>query len=121
MPDVIIPVLPICVDEHVVGERFDATQLPSPVDPRSTSRNELALARYKLWEVGQILRIRFLNGDRDLHMRVADHARKWLDHANLAFEFGNFANADIRITFIGSGYRSLVGTDAMRRPDRSQR
>jgi hypothetical protein len=33
----------------------------------------------------------------------------------LDFNFGNHADAEIRITFQGSGYRSLVGTDALLR------
>lgn len=112
-----IPVLPICVDEYLEGEQFDERKLPTPVNLRDTNRHELALARYNLWEPGQVLRIRFLDGDKDLHKRVEAHARKWLEHANLVFEFGNFADAVIRITFTGSGYRSLVGTDATKRPN----
>jgi hypothetical protein len=117
MPQRIVPILPICVDEYLPGEQFDKTQLPSSVDLRSTSRNELALAKYRLWESNQVLGIRFIDGDKDLHKRVEAYARKWLEHANLTFEFGNYTNADIRITFIGSGYRSLVGTDAKKCPD----
>src|SRR6476469_10733198 len=112
-----IPVLPICVDEYLAGERFDPKKLPSPVDLRSTNRDELALAKYSLWERGQVLRIRFLDGDKALHKRVEGHARKWLEYANLQFEFGNYPDTEIRVTFIGSGYRSLVGTDAAQRPD----
>ena len=113
-----IPALPICVDKYLPGERFNEKKLPSPVDIRSTSRDELALARYKLWEPpGQILRLRFLDGDKELHRRVEAHARKWLEYANLRFEFGNYPDAVIRITFTGPWYESLIGTDAANCPD----
>lgn len=109
--------LAICVDDYLDDARYDAKETPSPVDPRSTSRKELALARYKLWEPGQRLRIRFLDGEAALHKKVETEARKWLEFANLEFEFGNFADAEIRVTFQGRGYRSLVGTDAKKRAD----
>jgi hypothetical protein len=112
-----IPALPICIDEYLAGERYDEVKMPSPVDPRSTNRDELALARYSLWEPGQILRIRFLDGEEELRELVEAHAREWLLYANIQFEFGNFPDAVIRVTFKGSGYRSLVGTDATKRPD----
>jgi hypothetical protein len=75
----------------------------------------MALARFKLWDNGQELRISFLDGSPRLRARVIDHANVWLDHANLEFNFGNHVESEIRITFQGNGYRSLVGTDALQR------
>lgn len=112
-----LPELSICVDEYLEGFDYDEKDAPAWVNPRSTSREELALARYKVWQPGQRLRIRFLDGDKALRKRVEQAARQWLEFANLEFEFGNFADAEIRITFFGSGFRSLVGTDALQRPD----
>jgi hypothetical protein len=107
----------VCIDEYVDEEvGFDEMDVPMEVSPQDVNRDELALARYKLWQNGQQLRIRFMDGDAELHARVEAEARKWLEFANLEFEFGNFANAEIRISFKGSGYRSLVGTDALQRP-----
>ena len=108
--------LNICVDGYVPGERFDPEILPSAVDLRRATHEELALAWRKQWEAGQELRIQFLDGDDGLHERVKDYARGWLDHANLLFQFGNYPDAEIRITFQGAAYQSLVGTDAMRAP-----
>lgn len=116
MSKLALPELFICVDEYLEGKEFDENELPLPVDPRSTGREELALARYKMWEAGQLLRIRFLDGEKALHEKVEEQARKWLEFANLGFEFGSFADAEIRVTFKGHGYRSLVGTDALKRP-----
>lgn len=107
----------ICFDAYADGERFDPAMLPSAIDAQTATANELALAWRKQWQPGQELRIRFLDGDSRLHDRVKGHARKWLDHANLMFNFGNHPDAEIRISFKGSGYWSLVGTDAGRKPD----
>lgn len=108
--------LDVCLDAYVPGERFDPATLPSTVNlPRATSR-ELALAWRKQWQAGQELRVQFLDGDYRLRERVEGHARKWLDHANLTFSFGNSPGAEIRITFEGNVSESLVGTDAMRIP-----
>jgi hypothetical protein len=107
----------VCIDDYLdedVG--YDESEVPDGVDVRNVSREELALARYKLWENGQQLRIRFMDGEPELHDLVEEQARKWLEVANLEFEFGNFVDAEIRITFEGKGYRSLVGTDALARP-----
>lgn len=108
--------LDICVDMYVPGEHFDSAALPSPVDLRRATPEELAFAWRKQWQAGQELRVQFLDGDQSLHERVKGHARRWLDHANLALNFGNYPDAEIRITFRGHSYRSLVGTDAMRLP-----
>jgi hypothetical protein len=117
MNEIPLPELSICIDGYLKGTEFDEKEVPSPADPRSTSREELALAKYKLWEPGQLLRIRILDGDKALQDRVEQQASKWLEFANLKFEFGNFPGAEIRVTFKGSGYCSLVGTDAKRCPD----
>ncbi|MAT42193.1 MAG: Tolloid-like protein 1 [Anaerolineaceae bacterium] len=108
--------LDVCIDDYIGSAGFDLDELPNRVDPLTTSREELALARYKMWQPGQRLRIRFLDGEQALHWRVEEQASQWLKYANLEFEFGNFPDAEIRITFNGSGYRSLVGTDALKRP-----
>jgi hypothetical protein len=116
MSDIALSELSICVDEYLEGARFDEKESPIPVNPCSTSREELALAKYKMWEPGQLLRVRFLDGEEPLREKVERQACRWLEYANLEFEFGNFPDAEIRITFRGYGYRSLVGTDALRHP-----
>jgi len=49
MSNVVIPLLSLCVDEYLEGTRYDKLAMPSPVNLRSTSRDELALEKYKLW------------------------------------------------------------------------
>lgn len=106
----------LCVDAYVDGERFGPAVLPRQADLLRASAEELALAWQRQWQPGQELRISFLDGEPGLHRRVERHARTWLDHANLAFTFGRYADAEIRVTFHGDGYLSLVGTDALRAP-----
>ncbi len=117
MNQAIVAPLGICVDHYLPGEKFDPASQPSPTEMRSASRQELALDKYKLWQPGQVLRMRFLDGEPGIWKIVEDSACQWLKYANLQFEFGNFPDADIRITFQGSGYRSLVGRDAYKAQD----
>jgi hypothetical protein len=108
-----------CFDAYPEGEAFDPATLPSSVDLRTASYEELAVAWRQQWQPGQELRVRFMDGDRPLHEKVMNVAREWLKHANLAFAFGNYPDAEIEISFKGFGYWSLVGTAAMRRKKRS--
>jgi hypothetical protein len=105
--------LDICVDGYLPGESFSPEILPDPLALQRASHLELAVAWRKQWQPGQQLRVQFLDGDSRLHSRVEAHARSWLDYANLAFSFGNSPDAEIRISFKGRGYSSMVGTDAM--------
>lgn len=120
MSNLTIPRLPICVDRYLPGERFDPASRPSPAEMRSASPQELALDKYKLWQPAQVLRIRFLDGEPGIRKIVENLARQWLECANLEFEFGNFPDAEIRVTFQafwGDGYWSYVGTDAYKVSD----
>ena len=104
----------LCVDAYADGERFDPAMLPAQTDLLQAPPEELALAWRRQWQPGQELRIRFLDGEPGLHRRVQAHAESWLQYANLRFTFGNYADSEIRVSFAGQGYWSVVGTDAMR-------
>ena len=64
----------LCVDAYVHGERFDPSMLPRPTDLLHAPPEELALAWRRQWQPGQELRIRFLDGEPDLHDKVRAHA-----------------------------------------------
>jgi hypothetical protein len=104
----------LCVDAYVDHERFDPAMLPRPTDLLHAPSEELAVAWRRQWQSGQELRIRFLDGESGLHRRVQAHAEGWLRYANVALRFGKYADAEIRVSFTGRGYWSLVGTDAVR-------
>jgi hypothetical protein len=107
----------MCFDVYPEGESFDPSMLPLPIDLQQATSNELAFAWKRQWETGQELRIRFVDGEAGLHARVAKLAAQWLDHANLAFNFGKHSTAEIRISFAGYGNWSALGTEALQRPD----
>ncbi|KAK4145160.1 uncharacterized protein C8A04DRAFT_10911 [Dichotomopilus funicola] len=62
----------------------------------------LAVARTWLWEVGQTLRIRFIDGTAEEREKVKKYAKQWTKWANLTMEFvdDNYAgDTDIRVAF----------------------
>lgn len=71
------------------------------------------VAKDKLWENGQTLRIRFLSGTQDEVNAVARYASEWTQHANLTFEYVNSGPTDIRINIDSTRkHWSYIGTDA---------
>lgn len=108
--------LDMCFDRYLESEGFRPQSLPSAVDLKHATHDELAMAWKKNWSPGTEIRISFMDGDADLRERVQGVAVKWLDYANLDFSFGNHAEAEVRVSFQGRGYSSYVGTDALNIP-----
>ena len=48
---------------------------------------------------GDELHIRFLNGDPQLHAKVEEISKEWMEYANIRFLFDNDPTAKIRISF----------------------
>lgn len=69
----------------------------------------------KRWKPGRTISISFLDGDYALHKRVRYYANKWLDCANLKFNWisGRSEAGEVRITFARGGSWSYLGTDAL--------
>jgi hypothetical protein len=74
--------------------------------------------RYYTWEPGTKINVHFMDGQQANMLRVAEEAAEWSEHANIQFEF--FAPEEtppsgpqIRISFQGNGYWSLIGSQAM--------
>jgi hypothetical protein len=76
----------------------------------------LAALTGKLWKAGRVLKVRFLDGDAAVQKRLQPFAHEWEQYANLKLEFGNDANAEIRISFTQAGSWSYIGTDALSIP-----
>lgn len=76
-----------------------------------TTAERMALVKGAIWQQGDAIRVRFLNGDPAVHERVEQHARTWLDYADVKLYFGNDPSADIRIAFDGVGSWSYIGRD----------
>lgn len=52
-----------------------------------------------LWDLRTTLHVRFLDGSKRLKTRIENAATQWLEYANLKFEFGDRADAAIRVSF----------------------
>ncbi|WP_213451439.1 M12 family metallopeptidase [Rhizomonospora bruguierae] len=71
----------------------------------------------KMWVNGATLRVRFLDGTEDQRAIARKQALWWTEHANLTFEFGDDADAEIRVTFDPHlGAWSYIGTDCAQIP-----
>lgn len=95
-------------DQIATDERVDNVRvMPLPGMPRA------AVERLKLWENGRKLRVRFLDGIREVQSRVEAIAKEWESVVNLTLDFVASGPADIRISFAEKGFSwSTVGTDA---------
>jgi hypothetical protein len=76
----------------------------------------MAVVVSALWPTGEQLKVRFLDGEESIKGRVEERAREWMDHANIAFEFGDDPAADIRISFQQEGSWSYLGLVAREIP-----
>lgn len=86
---------------------------PQPGQPGS-DRLEIAVLLGKKWRPGRVLKVRFLSGNPALHERVAKVAKQWCKFANIGFDFGDHADAEIRVGFVrGAGSWSYTGTDCL--------
>lgn len=111
------PELHVCLDLPLAPEFSaiaEAKAAAEHASPGPLSPIEAALVRAKRWKTGRTLKVRFLDGAESLQQRVAQSAQEWMTHANIVLDFGNHANAEIRVAFIqGAGSWSAVGTDAL--------
>ena len=102
------------VAERARAERVTNAPMRAPEVPSAPyERFRMAVETAKEWPPGRTLRARFVDGEEVMRSKVADHARKWSEHANITFEFGNDPEAEIRISFRQPGSWSLLGTDAL--------
>jgi hypothetical protein len=60
---------------------------------------EMAFAKGTLWENGQRVRVRFLNGEPSVKSRVEKIAKEWEKYANLHLDFVEDEDSEIRIGF----------------------
>jgi hypothetical protein len=100
--------------------RQDTPHVPAraeKTDGLESSSSALAAAVPSLWQPGTMLRVLFLNGDRDLQRQVFAAAQEWSDHANIRFLVVLSGCSDIRVAFNPTGRTwSTLGTDALKVP-----
>lgn len=76
---------------------------------RSSSRS----SSYKgsLWQAGQTIRVKFLNGSTTQKNKIKRYAVIWESYANIKFNFVTSGQSDIRVKFdLENGNWSAVGT-----------
>jgi hypothetical protein len=104
--------------EVALDERVDNTRISSILSLIGIRR--AVVERLALWENGRTIRIKFLDGDSTVQMKVRNAASGWEPYLNLTFEWVEPGEpADIRISFADQGSSwSYVGTDALTVPAR---
>jgi hypothetical protein len=82
------------------------------------SNDRAALLNAARWNPGDVIRVRFLEGDESLRGRVRAVADRWTALANLTFEWVEEGDTEIRIAFRqGDGSWSYLGTQCREIPD----
>ncbi|MCV2486537.1 matrixin family metalloprotease [Flavobacterium sp. SH_e] len=67
------------------------------------SKPASAIITWPRWQTGQIIKIKFLDGNEMQREKAKKHASEWLNYANLKFEYVSTGYADIRIGFDRAG------------------
>lgn len=90
-----------CIDKHLEGEEDE--------NLRS------AVIRNKLWTVGQVIRVKFMDSlSNTLRLRIEKAAREWELYGNVRFQFVRRGKAEIRIGLNPKeGSWSYMGRDAL--------
>jgi hypothetical protein len=69
--------------------------------------------RSRLWEPGTVIDGRFLDGSARLRDRVERTAMEWFEYTDLKLEFGNVADAPVRVSFKQPGSWSYMAKQAL--------
>ena len=102
-----------CIDR--CGARIDLRFVEATVRAGRRPGEELAFDRRLLWPIGHTLRISFLDGTPKMHEAVEQIAKEWERYANITFQFGDFTDSHVRVSFESAvpGYWSYLGRDAL--------
>jgi Matrixin len=82
-------------------------------DRREAAKRPKVGGRARLWDVGSTLKVRFLDGSPALQSKVEDAANRWLEYANLKFEFGDDKKAQLRVSFKQDGDWAFLAKDGL--------
>ena len=78
----------------------------------------------RLWNNGDTIKVKFLNGSATLHEKVISVAKEWELYANITFNFVNDGDAPVRVGFDWNENRyvtwSYIGTDCKLLEDQSE-
>ena len=98
--------------ERAVAEREGNAPGDRPAPSTWRERVRLAVETKKRWRPGRTLRVRFLDGEPEVHRRVRELAAEWMDHAHVKLDFGDDPAAELRVAFQPGGSWSWIGTEA---------
>lgn len=106
-----------CIDRVLPAELARRRQrIQNPLEGAEPDAMRMAVPLDKPWDPGRTLTVSFLDGLPVVQATVEEFAHKWSEIANIHFDFGDHAEADIRISFELPGSWSYLGKDAIRRP-----
>lgn len=109
----------MCIDKTLTEKQMQralkksAEHNPGNADPHA----KLAAVSQWLWRPGTILTVSFMGGDPRVQRKIEEVVQEWTKYANIAFDFGAFPKAHIRIAFDKTdGSWSWIGTQALAIP-----
>lgn len=114
--------LKVCLDKFLPKHLRAEAELraieenPANAPQPGAERLEIAVLKGKLWQLGRVLRVCFLDGSPALQEKVTAKAKEWEQYVNIHLDFGNNPGAEIRISFSPDGSWSYMGTDAFLAP-----
>ncbi|MEY2486449.1 MAG: serralysin [Verrucomicrobiota bacterium] len=81
---------------------------------KKNAGTQAAVMLHNRWPDGSQLHVAFLNDPYGLKNQVLSIANEWhtRGHANITFAESDVAHSNVRVTFTGTGYWSLIGTQA---------
>lgn len=110
--DAAVPVKDIREAQRLAVEENPANR--SEIDDPQTGEKAFVVTG-KLWKPGRTLRVRFVSPEPlpGVYEKVKQYANVWSNYTSLKFDFGDHADAEIRVAFVKDGSWSNVGTDAL--------
>ena len=118
----------MCIDRFVPEDRLSAAEadalaerpdnmlaVPMP-GGRALGRPRMAIVTQTMWKPSTVIKVRFVDGLDEVKRKVEEVAHGWEDHASVRFDFGDHADAMIRISFEHEGSWSFLGTVAQQIP-----
>ena len=100
-------------DQLAANERVDNTRVV-PLRRGADMRLRAAVEKFKLWDNGRRLRVKFIDGVPEVQDKVAKIAKEWETVANIRLDFVTGTSSELRVSFAEKGFSwSTVGTDAL--------
>lgn len=112
-------------EDELVGAKQDTSSISKErsyvfaykTSSKSGIETRAGVNKRKLWDNGETIRVKFLNGSAAAQNKVKEVAAEWSEYANIDFEYVGVADeADVKVAFQWQGDRvtwSYLGTDCL--------